>query len=85
MAASLAGRHRFEFQSHPEVTVPWQRSLQRCKAHIQNDDERRLERVTRTRSKRRARVYFKPSFFPAASKEIDSRMRLARVSGRLAM
>lgn len=30
-------------------------------------------------------VYFKPSFFPAASREIDSRMRLARVSGRLAV
>ena len=30
-------------------------------------------------------VYFKPSFFPAAISAIDSRMRLARVSGRLAV
>jgi len=29
--------------------------------------------------------YFRPSFFPAASSETDSRMRLARVSGRFAM
>jgi hypothetical protein len=28
-----------------------------------------------------ATVYFKPSFFPAASREIDSRIRLACVSG----
>ena len=29
--------------------------------------------------------YFKPSFFPAASSEIDSRMRRARVSGCFAI
>jgi hypothetical protein len=29
--------------------------------------------------------YFKPSFFPAASNAIDSRMRLSRVSSRLAV
>ena len=29
--------------------------------------------------------YFKPSFFPAASRRIDCRMRLSRVSGRLAI
>jgi hypothetical protein len=29
--------------------------------------------------------YFKPSFLPAASSEIDSRMRLTRVSGRFAI
>jgi hypothetical protein len=32
-----------------------------------------------------ASVYFKPSFFPAASIAIDSRMRLSRVSSRLAI
>ena len=32
-----------------------------------------------------SRCYFKPSFFPAASSSIDSRIRLSRVSGRLAM
>src|SRR5882762_8669422 len=32
-----------------------------------------------------ASVYFKPSFFPAAISAIDSRMRLSRVSGRLAV
>jgi hypothetical protein len=31
------------------------------------------------------RDYFKPSFFPAASRRIDSRMRLSRVSGRFAV
>ena len=31
------------------------------------------------------RDYFKPSFFPAASREIDSRMRVTRVSARLAV
>jgi hypothetical protein len=31
------------------------------------------------------RAYFKPSFFLAASSAIDSRMRLSRVSGRLAV
>src|SRR5829696_507572 len=30
-------------------------------------------------------VHFNPSFFPAESKSIDSRIRLARVSGRLAV
>jgi len=29
--------------------------------------------------------YFNPSFFPAASSAIDSRMRLSRVSSRLAV
>ena len=29
--------------------------------------------------------HFKPSLLPAASSEIDSRMRLARVSGRFAV
>jgi hypothetical protein len=29
--------------------------------------------------------YFKPSFFPAPRRRIDSRMRLARVSGRFAV
>ena len=29
--------------------------------------------------------YFKPSFLPAESSSIDSRMRLSRVSGRLAV
>ena len=29
--------------------------------------------------------YFKPSFFPAASRPIDSRMRVSRVSARLAV
>ena len=32
-----------------------------------------------------AQRYFKPSFFPAASSAIDSRMRLSRVSGRFAI
>ena len=31
------------------------------------------------------RAYFRPSFLPAASSAIDSRMRRARVSGRFAM
>jgi len=30
-------------------------------------------------------VYFKPSFFPAANSASDSRIRLSRVSGRLAV
>ena len=30
-------------------------------------------------------AYFNPSFFPAESNRIDSRMRLSRVSGRLAV
>jgi len=33
----------------------------------------------------RERSHFRPSFFPAASRRIDSRMRLFRVSGRLAV
>jgi hypothetical protein len=32
----------------------------------------------------RSFLYFKPSFFPAARRAIDSRMRFSRVSGRLA-
>ena len=32
-----------------------------------------------------ASVYFKPSFFPATSSAIDSRMRRSRVSARLAI
>jgi hypothetical protein len=30
-------------------------------------------------------AYFKPSFLPAASRPTDSRMRVSRVSGRLAI
>lgn len=42
-------------------------------------------RLTREDIRARSFVpHFKPSFFPAASRAIDSRMRLSRVSGRLA-
>ena len=43
------------------------------------------EQVKRSGPAFMIRDYFKPSFFPAASRRIDSRMRLSRVSGRFAV
>jgi hypothetical protein len=39
----------------------------------------------RARRRLHVRDYFKPRFFPAASRPIDSRMRVSRVSARLAV
>jgi hypothetical protein len=41
--------------------------------------------TTDNRGLRVVSTYFKPSFFPAASRRSDSRIRLSRVSGRLAV
>ena len=46
---------------------------------------RQQGRSPRERRGRAAPVYFRPSVFPAANRASDSRMRLSRVSARLAM
>ena len=51
-----------------------------CRAHLGVGLRR-----DRTRQLARSSAYFKPSFLPAASTAIDSRMRRSRVSGRLAV
>ena len=73
------------------VRDPFQKKSKRGIAAPQMEIDlikQRLKQATAiSEGKERVRllVYFRPSFFSAASKDIDSRMRLARVSGRLAV